>query len=156
LNEPSLQLVEYTQEYLDWSWQWLNDPEIRDLTMTPVFSREDQRRFFDSIGSRGGYDIWGVAFRDEPVGAAGLKNQRDGIAEYWGYIGKRELWGRGLGRSMVAGVEAKALQLGFSTLDLQVSAANQRAISLYRRMGFQVAREPAAGEIVVMIKHLSP
>ena len=154
LSENKLDLVDYSRTFLDLSWEWLTDPEIRSLTMTPDFSREDQIRFFESLENRDGYDIWGVALGAEPIGAAGLKNQREGVAEYWGYIGKRELWGQGLGKSLVTEVESKARSLGFSALDLKVSTANQRAIALYCRMGFEPIPESMESEVVTMVKKI--
>ena len=131
-----VQLVPYDRDCLDKSWEWLNDPEIRALTMTPEFSRDDQLAFFNTLPTRSGYHIWGISHEGRVVGAAGLKNVRDELAEYWGYIGQRELWGRGLGKSLMMQVESEAKKLGFRKLDLRVSAANPRAISLYRTMGY--------------------
>lgn len=134
--EAPVDLVPYDRSCLDKSWEWLNDPEIRALTMTPKFTREDQLAFYDSLSSRSDYHIWGVSYQGRVVGAAGLKNVRDELAEYWGYIGERELWGRGLGKLLMRQVESKAKQLGFCKLDLWVSLANPRAIALYRKMGY--------------------
>lgn len=153
-NEAQIRLVNYSRIFLDMSWNWLNDPEIRQLTMTPEFSREDQIRFFESLSDRDGYDIWGVTLGEEPIGAAGLKNQRDGVAEYWGYIGNREYWGRGHGKAMMSEIEAKARALGISGLHLKVATSNQRAISLYRRMGFKLASEVAESDAHVMQKEI--
>ncbi len=138
-----LSLVTYDERCLEKSWGWLNDPETRELTMTPHFTREDQRRFFEQLPSRTDYRIWGVALGGvELIGAAGIKNHRWSIAEYWGYIGEKKYWGRGLGRSLVAKVESEARELGFNGLDLIVSAKNTRAIALYEKVGF--VRDPQA------------
>ena len=51
MKNHQVAFVEYTEEFLDLSWEWLNDPEIKLLTMTPDFSREDQRAFFFQITS---------------------------------------------------------------------------------------------------------
>ena len=37
-----LSLVEYTEEFLELSWLWLSDPEIKELTMTPDFTKKEQ------------------------------------------------------------------------------------------------------------------
>ena len=138
-----LSLVPYDERCLEKSWDWLNDPETRELTMTPHFTREDQRRFFEQLPFRKDYQIWGVALgRVELIGAAGVKNHRGSIAEYWGYIGEKRYWGSGFGRSLIAAIEREARELGFNDLDLVVSAKNTRAIALYEKVGF--IRDPQA------------
>lgn len=149
----SLMLVPYDKECLDLSWFWLNDPELRKLTIAPEFTREDQKKFFASLPGRTDYKAWGVALEcNEIIGAAGLKNYRSTVAEYWGYIGKKECWGKGLGQFMVAAVEAEAHKLGFTELDLKVGADNGRAISLYRRIGFSIDERGSTAEFLRMVK----
>ena len=69
-----LSLVEYTEEFLELSWLWLSDPEIKELTMTPDFTKKEQLNFFKNIKSRSGYFIYGVSIDGVKVGACGLKN----------------------------------------------------------------------------------
>ena len=71
-----------------------------------------------------------------PIGAAGLKNIGGGSAEYWGYIGEKSLWGQGLGKQILAAIEAKAGAFGIDRLYLNVTHENLRAIALYKRAGF--------------------
>lgn len=131
-------LVPFTREFLDCSWNWLRDEETRYLTMTPEFTREDQGRFFDSLGERPDYRIWGVILQGAgPIGAAGLKNIGDENAEYWGYIGEKAWWGRGFGAQMVNAVEGEARKLGLKQLYLTVGRENVRAVRLYRRLGYR-------------------
>lgn len=44
--------VEYSIEFLELSWEWLNDSEIKSLTMTPDFTREEQIVFFRKLPFR--------------------------------------------------------------------------------------------------------
>ena len=150
----SVQLVAYDRDCLDKSWEWLSDPEIRALTMTPEFSRDDQLAFFNTLPGRSGYHIWGISHEGRVVGAAGLKNVRDDLAEYWGYIGERDLWGRGIGKLLMMQVESEAKQLGFRKLDLRVSVANPRAVALYRKMGYVPAPSSPDDGVVRMEKLL--
>lgn len=146
-------LVPFDIACLEKSWRWLSDPEIRELTMTPAFTREEQRRFFASLPARDDYFIWGVSLdKIGLIGAAGLKNHRGSLAEYWGYIGEREYWGKGIGRHMIAAVEEKARTLGFSELDLKVSTANKRATALYHKAGFVVDTSGSTPECLRMVK----
>lgn len=153
-NQHTLKLVPYDRDCLDKSWEWLRDPEIRALTMTPEFTREDQIRFFESLPTRQGYHVWGVVVDGAVVGAAGLKNVRGGVAEYWGYIGERCLWGHGIGKLLMLAVEAQALAQGYATLDLQVSTANPRAMALYRKMGYEEDTTASNTEVARMVKDL--
>lgn len=135
----NLSLIPYTIECLEKSWDWLNDPEIQKLTMTAPFSRAQQENFFHSLPTRDGYNIWGVSLAGVGlIGAAGLKNQQASAAEYWGYIGERSFWGKGLGYKLISAIEGKARQLQLSDLYLKVSATNTRAIRLYAKVGFTV------------------
>ena len=152
--QHTLKLVPYDRDCLDKSWEWLRDPEIRALTMTPEFTREDQIRFFESLPTREGYDIWGVAVDGAVVGAAGLKNVRGQLAEYWGYIGERSLWGQGLGKHLMLAIEAQALAKRYTMLDLQVSDSNPRAISLYRKMGYHEDASTSGATVIRMVKAL--
>jgi RimJ/RimL family protein N-acetyltransferase len=137
-DNHSLRLVPYTRAILDLSFNWLSDSETKALTMTPDFSRDDQQAFFASLLTRTDYKVWGVAVDGHgPVGAAGIKRISDGRGEYWGYLGKKDLWGRGLGRDLIAAVEAKARDAGLAALYLDVAGDNERAVRLYRRVGYR-------------------
>ena len=46
----------------------------------------------------------------------GLKNVRGQLAEYWGYIGERSLWGQGLGKHLMLAIEAQALAKRYTCL----------------------------------------
>ena len=137
-----LYLVPYDELCLEKSWRWLNDPETRELTMTPHFTREDQRRFFEQLPGRKDYRIWGIALGGaELIRAAGIKNHRGSIAEYWGYIEEKKYWGRGFGRSLMAAIEIEARKLGFNDLDLVVSAKNIVQSRFMKRSGLSVIRK---------------
>lgn len=150
----AVQLVPFDRTYLDLSWSWLQDEETKRLTMTPEFTREDQLRFFDSLPGRSDYRVWGVSVDGvEPIGAAGLKHIAGGTAEYWGYIGNKDWWGRGLGRQLVQAVEREASQLDLGVLTLSVTKENQRAIRLYQRAGYRPLNETQ--DKLVMRKELA-
>lgn len=135
-RDSRVRLVPFDTTYLERSWVWLNDAEMRELTMTPLFSREQQRVWFDSLQTRLDYRIWGVCVDDVPAGAAGLKNIGEVSAEYWGYLGEKQYWGQGLGRAMALRVVAEARGLGLRQVYLRVGAANTRAVRLYRSLGY--------------------
>ena len=151
-----LRLIPYTIECVEKSWVWLSDPEIQELTMTSPFSHAEQESFFRSLPTRQGYSIWGIWLADVGlIGAAGLKNQKDSVAEYWGYIGERDFWGNGLGRKLISAVEEKARLLQLSDLYLKVSATNTRAIRLYTKVGFVVDTAKCSDAVLYMFKKVN-
>jgi RimJ/RimL family protein N-acetyltransferase len=128
-------------DFLERSWQWLHDPEIKRLTMTLDFTREEQLRWFTRLPERSDYLIWGLACEGIPIGALGLKNITRDEAEYWGYIGDRAYWGAGLGEEMVHFILDKSRALGLNELYLKVHRDNARAVRLYTRLGFITSEE---------------
>ncbi|MCW2473042.1 MULTISPECIES: GNAT family N-acetyltransferase [unclassified Symbiopectobacterium] len=133
-----LSLVKYDDEFLELSWFWLNDLEIKNLTMTPDFTREQQKNFYNTLGARGDYKIYGVVYDGHKIGAAGIKNIEGTTGEYWGYIGDKSYWGRGIGTTLIKEIIQVAQRDGMKKLTLKVFSTNQRAFFLYKKCGFVV------------------
>ena len=131
-----LEIVKYTEEFLPLSWKWLNDSEIKKLTMTSDFSKEDQINFFNSLSSRKNYKIFGIEFDGIKIGACGLKNIEQNRSEYWGYIGEKEYWGKGLGKEILTKMINLAINEKISSVYLKVEKNHYRAIKLYEKFGF--------------------
>lgn len=131
-----LSISPYTREFLDCSWTWLNDPEIKALTATPDFTREQQQAWYETLASKKDYLIWGLQLDGRPVGVFGIKNIAEGSGEYWGYIGSREHWGGGIGSWMLGKVLELAADAGISRIYLKVLKSNVAAIKLYEKMRF--------------------
>ncbi len=72
--------VSYDRRFLDLSWQWLNDPDVRKLARVSAFSKDDQIRFFESLPLRQDYRLWGTEFDGVPVGAFGLRHMKDRVS----------------------------------------------------------------------------
>lgn len=134
-------LVDYSLVFLDRSWEWLNDPEIKALTMTPDFSKNDQMAFFKSLPSKKDYWIKGIMEDGIPIGAMGLKHITQQQAEYWGYIGDKNYWGKGIGSFMMEEAINKAAALGLKQIYLHVDKQNARAKQLYVKKGFVLTGE---------------
>lgn len=126
----------YSATFRDRSWDWLQDSEIRALTMTPVFDRSVQLAWFEGLPAKTDYFVWGVSEDDTPIGAFGLKNVTAEEAEYWGYIGERQYWGRSIGRWMIDQSIEEGRKLGLSRIYLKVVDFNERAVRLYQSKGF--------------------
>jgi RimJ/RimL family protein N-acetyltransferase len=131
----------FAEEFLEKSWQWLHDPEIKRLTMARDFTREEQSSWFNRLRERSDYLIWGISCDGIPVGALGFKNITQDQAEYWGYIGERAYWAAGLGEEMMRFVLQQAREMGLRKLYLEVHRDNARAIRLYTKFGFITAGE---------------
>jgi len=150
-----IRLEKYTETYLDKSWEWLNDPEIKFLTNTPDFTLEEQSEWFAKIQKWDSYKIWGVSYDEIPVGVFGIKNidleQKSG--EYWGYIGNKEYWGKGIGKAVMEQlIEIAQYDLKIQKLYLKVIKENYVAISLYKKFGFRELDND--GKNIIMVKNI--
>jgi RimJ/RimL family protein N-acetyltransferase len=136
-----LRLVKYDIEFLNLSWKWLNENEIKELTNTPDFSRIDQNKWFKNIIHIDNYLIWGVEYKKNKIGACGLKNICEEDGEYWGYIGEKDYWGKGLGNNMINSIIKIAYKKNLTSIWLKVLKSNHRAISLYFKLNFFIEEE---------------
>ncbi len=141
IDRLSVSYVPFDREFLAKSWVWLKDPEVKSLVMAPDFTKEDQERFYRSILNRTDYKIYGIILNEHiQIGAWGLKNITALDAEYWGYIGEKEFWGKGIGKRILEIAETKAIELGLHELWLRVSQDNGRAINLYEKERFLIQK----------------
>ena len=138
MNKNKLSFVNYSIKYLDYSWIWLNDAEIKTLTNTSDFTKEDQSIFFNSLSERKDYFIKGISYNKKPIGACGLKNITEYDAEYWGYIGDKNYWGKGIGKYIINYLIGIAKEKSISSIYLHVIKSNIRAINLYLKSGFEI------------------
>lgn len=91
-------LVDYDKTFFELSKDWISDPEINTLIGAGPLPPEEKRlEWYNSLPCRKNYMIKGVLFEGQPIGVCGLKNITGSDAEYWGYIGVKSLWGKGLG-----------------------------------------------------------
>lgn len=133
-----VKLVRFDRVFLQLSWDWLNDSELKELTDTPDFTRESQQSWFDTLQKQTEYLIWGISFQNVRIGACGLKNFTTDDCEYWGYIGNKEYWGKGLGAEIMKLVEEEARSLNMHSLWLKVLHKNERAIRSYHKSGYTI------------------
>lgn len=139
--KSSTQLVDYTEDILEKSWIWLNDPEIKRLTNTPDFTKEDQKKWFEQLETLENYYIKGVSFDGNIIGAAGLKRIDPSLknAEYFGYIGEKQYWGQGLSKFILEEICRSATEkYKLTTIYLNVVPDNIRAIKAYENFGFRI------------------
>lgn len=136
-NYMKIELVNFSNKFLSLSWDWLNDEEVKKLTNTPNITKKSQEIWFNNLSEKSDYEIWGIIAEDKPIGACGLKNITEIDCEYWGYIGEKSFWGRGVGSMILSKLIEKAKQKQIKILWLKVLKDNIRAINLYKKYGFQ-------------------
>lgn len=136
-----IEFIEYDKKFLKLSWEWLNNLDIKMLTNTPDFSKEQQNEWFLSLGSKKDYYLRGILFDGRRIGVVGLKNITSTKGEYWGYIGDKEYWGKGVGKRMINYIIEVAKETNLKIIYLKVLKSNDRAISLYSKMGFEIIKE---------------
>lgn len=132
-----IKFVEYNEIFLEKSWEWLNDKEIKFLTCTPDFTKEQQKKWFLSLKDKKDYFIKGVLYNNTPIGVVGLKNITDTDGEYWGYIGEKEYWNKGIGKDLINYISRYSYILNLKEIYLKVIKDNIRAIKLYQKMNFK-------------------
>lgn len=132
-------LVPFDYSWKELSFRWLQQEELRALIEAPSITQEQQDAWFNTLANRADYKIWGVTYNLIPVGVCGLKNIKEQQAEYWGYIGEMNFWGKGIGSKMMEFMEEKAKDLKVKTLVLKVAVTNKRAIGLYEKAKFQTS-----------------
>uniref|UniRef100_A0A7C4TJ20 GNAT family N-acetyltransferase n=1 Tax=candidate division WWE3 bacterium TaxID=2053526 RepID=A0A7C4TJ20_UNCKA len=141
-NLPNINYSEFCEEFSDRSWHWLQDEELRKLiNLKDSPNREDQYKWFKSLDQNNSYLIWGVSVLDYKVGVCGLKKVTNVDAEYWGYIGEKDCWGKGLGNDMLSFCIEKAKELSLLSIYLCVNKENLRAVNLYKKFGFRITSE---------------
>lgn len=145
-------LVKFDRIFLDHSWNWLNDPEIKGATNTTSFTKKSQKMWFNNLNNQSDYLIWGLSYSNLPIGVCGLKNITLTDCEYWGYIGNKEFWAKGIGEAMINLLEEKATELNLQSIWLKVLKNNMRAIKLYNKVGYFV--EMSNDEFLKMRKNL--
>jgi len=133
-----LEFVKFDEIYLEKSWEWLNDVELKKLTNTPDFTREQQRIFYDSL-PRQDYKVWGMEFKKKPIGVVGFKKITNSDLEYFGYIGEKNYWGKGFFTHIQNFILDEARKLAVDLIYLHVCNDNERAIRAYQREGFIVS-----------------
>ena len=142
-----IKLVVFDKTFLDLTWLWLNDPEIKYLVDSPTITKEQQLEWFESLNKKEDYLIWGIKYSNVPVGVCGLKNITDESSEYWGYIGEKEFWGLGIGSIILDKMIYKAKTLKNKYIWLKVLNSNKRAIDLYSRKNFKILDKLSSGHL---------
>jgi RimJ/RimL family protein N-acetyltransferase len=140
--------VTYDEVFLHRSRIWLSDKEMRRLTGAPKLNTKEQRDWFNGLSCNKSYIIYGIVADDIPVGAFGLKNISSHEAEYWGYIGEKKYWGKGIGKWMLDESVKEARIMNIKQIWLRVYLYNERAIKAYERFGFDTTSNDGQSQLM--------
>jgi ribosomal protein S18 acetylase RimI-like enzyme len=134
------------------------DPVRRPLSSSEILARRDLAHYVDAWplpGDRGVIAVWQDA---TPVGAAWLRRFTAADPSY-GFVDDAtlelsvgvldECRGRGIGGMLCAELLEVADAAGIPRVSLSVEKAN-RAVSLYRRLGFAMVRDD--GQAITMVR----
>lgn len=124
--------------------RWGSGPEFRwqQWGMRPgVFAESDARSWIEHMSVEGKAGCWVVEHAGRPIGFANFRDlhPKGKSCEIGIGIGEPALWGSGLGREALA-LEVAYLQreLGLHRIGLSVVSHNDRAIWMYKSLGFVV------------------
>ena len=130
-----MEIIEYSDEYRDYfktlNEEWLN----KYFTLEPV-DIEKLSNPREEIIDKGGH-IYFVRHEGEIVGTAALIKLSDDIYEFTKMGVTERMQGRGFGRKLSEFCIKKAREIGAKQLILFSSTRLERAINLYRHLGFK-------------------
>jgi RimJ/RimL family protein N-acetyltransferase len=121
--------------------QWLNDPLVLEYfgRFFPL-SLALEERWYEAMLDDSNSCNFAIEFEGQHIGGAGLNNI-DGCnasAEIGLFIGLPEMWDQGLGRDVMRTlVNFGFEQMNLHRIYLRVFAENERAVHLYKKVGFR-------------------
>lgn len=131
-----IEIRDFTHDVLKKTWEWLDDPQIREQTSTPNFNRETSEKWFESLKTRKDYFIKSLWHNNKPIAVMGLKhlNAKDG--ETFGYIGEKEYWGKTIGVQGMEFLVNYGRSINLESIYSIIRKTNLSSYKLNRRLGF--------------------
>ena len=121
--------------------EWLNDPEVmRYFSPLEPMSLADEERWFEGQLQQSDTRNFAIYYEGEHVGGAGYSHidWRERSAEIGLFIGHKNLWDKGLGTDIMSALVRFGFeQMNLHRIYLRVYEENPRAITCYRKVGFQ-------------------
>lgn len=138
-----IKLEKLTMEHVDVYHSWRNNTDVMRSTSPALdlYSIDETHEFIQMISTAPNAKSYMIRFNEtnEIVGIISLINMdyKNRSAELIIDIGKRTAWGKGIGKSAVKLIMDYAfMELNLNRLYLQVFDFNDRAVSLYEKLGF--------------------
>lgn len=147
-----IRFVEFDDCFCNYSYIWLQDKELCDLINTTPPTKMQQKEWYKTLKNRNDYKIFGLKCDNIPIGVCGLKHITKNDGEYFGYIGVKNLWGKGIGQHMLLFIETIARSEKLNFIYLYVKPENSRAIKLYEKFEYIIDVEEDG--LVKMQKHI--
>jgi len=120
---------------------WFNDEEaMAYFGRYEPMSLAEEERWYESQGNNQEARNYAIYYQGEHVGGAGYAhlNFRDRNAEVGLFIGRKDLWDKGLGRDVLRALMQHGFeQLNLHRIYLRVFAENARAVRCYEKAGFR-------------------
>jgi RimJ/RimL family protein N-acetyltransferase len=124
--------------------RWGSDPAFRHYQWGQkpgVFEEQSARAWIERMSRPGDSACWVIEHDGRPIGFANYRDlhPKGKSAEVGIGIGEPDLWGKHLGRDALAALVRHLFdELGLHRVSLSVVAFNDRAISMYKAVGFEV------------------
>jgi len=124
--------------------RWGSDPEFRRYQWARepgVFGEADARKWIERMSRPGDSACWVIEHDGRPIGFANYRDHhpKGRSAEVGIGIGEPDLWGKHLGRdALTALIRYLFDELDLHRVGLSVVSFNDRAISMYKAVGFEV------------------
>ena len=138
---PSVTLEPLRFEHADATFEWLQSEKLRrDFLMRERPVWEQHTAYFRRLLGDSAQRAYAVYLNGEHVGNCGYKHLDVDRAEgeLWIYVGASNARGLGVGRRATEDILGRGRrELGLRTVVLHVAAFNERAIRLYRSLGFE-------------------
>lgn len=139
-----LRFEKFEEKHIPLYYKWRNDPEVAQYDQ-PGFIRPMSYGEVETWSDRMVEGLSFIVFDDDvPLGTAAFMNldNRNRHAELAIVIGNKDYWGKGYGTQIME----KLLDWGFNGLNLNrlylhVFSTNERAINLYKKVGFKLEGE---------------
>lgn len=105
-----------------------------------VMTVEEEKEYIKKVNAHEDNILLSAYLDGEMVGSAGIQRVAD-LMKYrhrgeFGISVKKKAWNLGVGRKMIEELLEQAKNTGFEQIELTVFEDNQRAISLYEKIGF--------------------
>ena len=131
-----VEFKDLTREVLEKTWEWLSDPQIKDLTAAPDLDKNSSVKWFEGLKDRKDYLIKVICYNSKPLGVVGLRNITGKDAEVFGYIGEKEYWGKTVGVQALEFAVYYGKLLNLESVYSVILKKNLSSYKLHRRLSF--------------------
>lgn len=148
MNIQIVKLEKYNIETFNMIASWNNDPDIKEYII-PRRSEEELKdvtgeMLMSSASKKPSKKVYIVLDDKKPIGNYSIESGFEGLmskhvktAWIGVLIGEKDYWGKGISKMIMSHIEKECRAMGFEYIELGVFEFNERAIKLYRSMGYE-------------------